>query len=456
MPYLLNACYLLAMLALAPWLLYKAMSTGKYRRGWRHKLFGQTFVRESDASCVWFHGVSVGEIHLLRPLVARFRERHPDWDCVISTTTDTGFDEARKRFPDVPVIYWPFDFAWAVHRALHNVNPSLVILAESELWPNFLTAARQRGVPVMVINGRMSPRSFANWQRVLGDRHQKSGGFKLLSLLRPLRPYLRRLLNHISLWGVQTKEYAECFRSIGVDADRIHVTGSVKYDGVESNRHNPRTEELRRLLRVEANDIIWIAGSTQAPEEKMMVDIYRTLRRQYPQLRLFIVPRQKDRFGEVAELLGRSHCAFVRRSSLTSPIVERSAVVLVDSMGELGALWGLTDIAFVGGSLDGKRGGQNMIEPAAYGAAVVFGPHVWNFRDTATRLCNAGAAIQVNDAQMLEAAIAELVANPSERERLGHEAKHFVGAQFGATERTLDLIDRYLFGMLPRAHGEAA
>src|SRR5207248_4515967 len=165
MPYVLNSLYLLAVIVLSPWLLYKSLTTGKYRRGLLCKLRGDALRRDGDAPCVWFHGVSVGEIHLLRPLVAGFRRRHPDWDCVISTTTDTGYDEARKRFPDLSVFFWPLDFSWAGHRALRRVNPTFIVLAECELWPNFLAAARERGVPVAVINGRMSPRSLRRWRR---------------------------------------------------------------------------------------------------------------------------------------------------------------------------------------------------------------------------------------------------------------------------------------------------
>src|SRR5438132_8119398 len=169
MPYLLDLVYLLALILLSPWLLYKALTTGKYRRGLSSKLFGSTDLTSSPRHPVtpspghpvaWFHGVSVGEIHLLRQLVAGFRARHPDWDCVISTTTDTGFHEACKSFPDLQVIYWPFDFSWAVKRALRRINPALVVLAEGELWPNFLIAAKARGVRVAVVNGRISPRSF--------------------------------------------------------------------------------------------------------------------------------------------------------------------------------------------------------------------------------------------------------------------------------------------------------
>src|SRR5208337_2526442 len=299
----------------------------------------------------WFHGVSVGEIHLLRQVVACFRRHHPHWECVISTSTDTGMQEARKHFPDLAVIYWPLDFSWAVHRALRRVNPSLVVLAEGEMWPNFVMAAKERGIPVAVVNGRMSPRSFFRYQW--------------------LGWLVRWVFRQVDLFAVRADEYADCFLALGADPDRIHVTGNVKFDGVVADRHNARTQEMARLLDVWPDDLVWIAGSTQAPEEEMAIDIFPRAKGEHPNLRLFIVPRQKDRFEEVARMLQHSGLPWVRRSSLTEPLTDRDAIVLVDTIGELGSLWGLADVAFVGGSFDGRRGGQNMIEPAAYGCAVV-------------------------------------------------------------------------------------
>src|SRR6266852_5870802 len=185
MPYLLNFVYLLILLFLSPWLIYKIITTGKYRRGLWGKITGQALLRDGDEPCAWFHGVSVGEIHLLRQVVAAFQQKHANWNCVISTTTDTGYTEACKRFPHLHVFNWPFDFSWAVHRAIQRVNPSLVVLAEGELWPNFLSAARQRGVPVAVINGRLSPRSLRR--------------FKALSWL------VRPMLTSVDLLAVQTE-----------------------------------------------------------------------------------------------------------------------------------------------------------------------------------------------------------------------------------------------------------
>jgi 3-deoxy-D-manno-octulosonic-acid transferase len=426
MPYLLDLLYLLVLLVLSPWLIYKALTTGKYRRGLWSKFLGPS-ARPSSRPVCWFHGVSVGEVHLLRQVVAAFRRRHPDWDCVVSTTTDTGHDEARKHFADLQVIYWPFDFSWAVQRVLRRVRPSLVVLAESELWPNFLLAARAAAVPVAVINARMSPRSFRNYAR--------------------LGPPARWLLTMVDLFAVQTEEYAANLRRLGVWPQCMRVTGSVKYDGVTADRGNPRTEELRRLLGVAPDDLVWIAGSTQAPEEEIVLNVFGRLRADFPRLRLMVVPRQKDRFEEVACLLQRSGLRFVRRSSLdprSSILDPRSSILLVDTIGELGALWGLADVAFVGGSLDGKRGGQNMIEPAAYGAAVLFGPHVWNFADAAARLRQAGAALQVADEAGLEAAVRRLLTEAGERHRMGAAAREFVKEQQGATERTLALLDELM------------
>jgi 3-deoxy-D-manno-octulosonic-acid transferase len=280
----------------------------------------------------------------------------------------------------------------------------------------------------------MSPRSFKR--------------YRLVPLLA------RSWLRCVSMYAVQTESYASCYRALGVQPERIRVTGSVKYDGVIGDRANARTQDLKRLLGVGSNELIWVAGSTQSPEETIVLDIYRFLYRNYPSLRLIIVPRQKDRFEEVAAFLSRSGLPFVRRTQLTMPLQNREAIVLMDTIGELGALWGIADIAFVGGSLDGRRGGQNMIEPAAYGAAVVFGPHVWNFRDTVNRLLEAEAAVQIHDATELEKAMDRLIREPAERQRLGKAARQLVLSQQGATERTLDCLDE-LFTQVPSHHQAA-
>jgi 3-deoxy-D-manno-octulosonic-acid transferase len=430
----LDLAYLLGLATASPWLLYRSLTTGRYRRHPLARLFGAVHLPPTKRPRAWFHGVSVGEIHLLRQVVAAFRKRHPDWECVISATTDTGLDEAHRCFTndDCKVIVWPLDFSWAVKRALNIVKPRLLVLAEGELWPNMLRAAKARRIPIAVINGRLSPKSARRYQR--------------------LGTFARPMFQSVDLFAVQTDEYAESIKSLGVMATKVAVTGSVKYDGLTCDRANAKTAALARLFAVEPGDLVWVSGSTQAPEEKISLSIWRQARKRYPHLRLILVPRQKDRFDEVADLVKRMGCSLVRRSNLADkPLTDRNAVILVDTIGELSAVWGLADVAFVGGSLDGKRGGQNMLEPAAYGSAVIFGPHVWNFRDAAGRLVNEGGAVQVADAAALEGAVLELLADVRKRKQLGTTARKLVLAQQGATVRTLEALDFLVAPRLARA-----
>ncbi len=427
MAYLLNLIYLAAWLALAPWLCWQAWVRKKPMRGLADKWLGRVaYQPEAPARnrpVAWFHGVSVGEIHLLRQVVGQFRRRFPDWQCVVSTTTATGFDEASKHFSDIPVFFWPFDFIWAVQRALRTVQPKLVVLSEGEMWPNFIAAAKRQGVKLALINGRMSPRSA---RRFLRFRWLLKGAFAQLDWI-----------------GAQNDEYRAHYLQLG--ATNVAAIGNIKYDGVHTDRANARTQALRQLLGIGPDELTWIDGSTQDPEEAIAVDIYRRAKSRFPKLRLILVPRHPERFDEVGRLLQQSGLPFVRRSAIEpGASLPQDAIILGDTIGELSALWGLADVAFVGGSLDGKRGGQNMIEPSAYGAAVVFGPHTWNFKQTVADLLARDAAIQVQDAAGLEEAVLRLFDDAALRRRLGQAARQFVLSQQGATERTLDALQGLL------------
>jgi len=426
MPYLLNILYALVLLALSPWIIFRALTTGRYRRGLSQKLFGLKQISMPTSNpVIWFHGVSVGEINLLKTVVKAFRQRHPELQCVVSTTTETGYAEATKQFADLPVFFWPLDFSFAVKRTLKTVQPRLVVLAENELWPNFLWAASKRRVPVIVINGRMSPRSAARYR-------------KLAWLARPL------MLARISRFAMQTESYAQSLLSLGVSPERVSVPGSVKYDGVLGDRRNVQTNKLGELLGLTGSERVWVAGSTHAPEEEIVLDVFGRLRSKHPELKLILVPRSADRFDEVARLIEKSGLSFVRKSRLFSAQVERPAVILIDTIGDLNAAWGLADVGFTGGSLDGKRGGQSMIEPAGLGVPVVFGPHTWNFRDAVSRLLEVEGAIRINTPQEVENQLQRLLDDPSARERMGTAARQMVIGQQGATQRTLDVIDEVL------------
>jgi 3-deoxy-D-manno-octulosonic-acid transferase len=421
----LNLIYGLAILLFSPWLLVRSLRSGRYRQNLRSKLFGHSeMVAEGSKPVVWFHGVSVGEVHLLRQLVRAFRERYADWQVVISATTDTGLAEARKHFADLIVIPYPFDFSWAVRRTIQNLRPDLIVLAESELWPNFLRVAKSQQVSVVVVNGRMSPRTSRRYARIKG-------------LAR------RLFFNRVTAFGMQSERYAANLRVLGVPPDLIRVTGNVKYDGVLLDRDNKKTQDLGQLLRVASEDLVWVAGSTHNPEERIVLSVFGRLRSQFPNLKLILVPRAPERFDEVAGLIESAGLPFARRSKWPES-GGLWPVILIDTLGELGAAWGLATIGFAGGSLNEKRGGQSMIEPAAFGVPVVFGPHTWNFRDAVAGLLEATGAICVQGEAELEQAAANLLADPELRSRMGAAARAFVMSQQGATARTLDMMDEVI------------
>ncbi len=420
--------YLIVLAVLSPWLVWRAIRTGRYRRDLLAKLGGSAPPMATGKPVAWFHGVSVGEIHLLVTVVAAFRKRHPEFAVVVSSTTDTGLAEARAKFADGTVIAFPFDFSWAVRSTLDAIRPVVVILAESEMWPNFLAAAAERGIPVVVVNARMSPRSFARLSRVAG-------------LARAL------LFRHVTAFAVQSEDYATRLRQLGVSEEKLTVTGSVKFDGATGQLGGEKARELARLLSSlppGEGGMTLVAGSTHAPEEEIVLRAFAELRARHPSLRLILVPRHPDRFDEVAKLLENTGLPFARRSRLTDPPAEPPAILLLDTVGELGAAWSLADVGFTGGSLDGQRGGQSMIEPAGYGVPVVFGPHVWNFRDAARRLVEVGGAIMVKTADELAPALDKLLTDAELRARMSTAARRFVQDNQGATAKTLDVIDAVL------------
>jgi 3-deoxy-D-manno-octulosonic-acid transferase len=437
MRWLLNAIYVLAITAALPLLLYRRLVHGKYRDGWKEKLFGSVPLRRGNQPCLWLHAVSVGEVLQLKTILPTVRGEHPDVEFVISTTSSTGQAVARRTFPGEHVCYFPFDFSWAVQRAIHRIRPSAIVLVELELWPNFIVEANRAGVPLGLINGRISARSYRGYLRI--------------------RPLMKRILPRIRYFAVQSDSYAERLIHLGAPRERVSVTGSVKFDCVESNRRNPRTEELRKSFGIADEETVFIAGSTQAPEEQYAIATWLALRDEFPDLRLILVPRHQERFDEVAELVARHGLPPVRRSRFLNetdasakhrsaevrrdpqPKPEDRSVLLLDTLGELCACWGLADIAFVGGSLT-NRGGQNMIEPAAYGSAVLFGPNTRNFQDVVDMLLAHGAARTVHNDAELTAVVRDLLEHREIATRQGQTAQRLVAEQQGATERTAAIV----------------
>ena len=427
---LLDVLYVLFLTAASPILLWRMARQGKYREGFAEKFRGLSPITpEGDAPVVWFHAVSVGEVNLLKPIVPILRAEHPKWRIVISSTSMTGRRLAEKLFSDLTVFYCPLDFTWSVNRALERIRPDLLVLAELELWPNLIREAARRGAKAAIINGRISDKSYREY--------------------RLIRFFLRPLLRKLSLIASSDETAADYFLRLGADPARLSVTGSIKFDGAQTDRGNPKTLALARLagIRLDASenapaDVVFLAGSTQPPEEETALAAFRAWSEKFPSLKLILVPRHPERFEAVAGLLESSGLPWLRRSRLDEPAApDKARILLVDTIGELGAWWGCAQIAFVGGSL-GKRGGQNMLEPAAYGAAVCFGPNTKNFREISQRILAADAARVVHDAEELSAFLGKCLTDPAWRAGLGERAQRLVVEQRGACRKTADLLAR--------------
>ena len=422
LPILLNFFYAVVLVIIFPWFVWQFLRKGKYRKDVVARFWGETLIRRGNRPCIWLHAVSVGEVNLLAHLIDQLQRRLSDVEIVISATTDTGLELARQKYPSHLVFRCPLDFSWSVRRTLDRIRPDVLVLAELEIWPNLIDLASRRGVRVAVINGRLSDSSYRGYIRI--------------------RRLVKRLFGKLDVVAVQNQEYATRFQSLGVLTNALHVTGSLKFDGAETNRNNSNTRRLARLAGFHPGDVVFLAGSTQAPEEELAVAVFRELVTKHPQLRLVLVPRHPERFRDVAVLLDRSGFIWQRRSALDSSMklsADAPRILLVDVIGELAAWWGTADIAYVGGSM-GNRGGQNMIEPAAYGAVVSFGPNTKNFRDVVRAMLAVPCAVVVHNRQELARFVERAIEDQQFAESYGQAARQLVAGQLGATARTTELL----------------
>jgi 3-deoxy-D-manno-octulosonic-acid transferase len=417
---LLTVLYLLAFLVTLPAVVVILIAQPRKRAGLWQKL-GFVPPRRSDGPCIWIHAVSVGETLAVKTFVQALRPRFPHHEVVVSVTTRTGMEVARKTYPDRRVFYYPFDFVFSVSAALRRIRPSAVLLVEQEVWPVFVRTCAARGIPVAVINGRITAISL---------RH-----------LRRLGPLMRGTFRRVNLFAVQTDEYAGRIRALGVDPGRVHVTGSLKYDAVPTEIDADAVARYRRLFNFEPGHAVLLAGSTHPGEDEILLAAFEALRQRFPRLRLILVPRHPRRFDEVAALLAAAGRPFVRRSALAGSADKNLApeIVLVDTMGELVALYSVADMVFVGGSLV-PFGGHNVMDPAGLGKPVVVGPHTWNFGEAVEALVGAGGALEVSDGRSLTAAVERWLADPAAALAQGRRARSAVLERRGAAERTLALV----------------
>ncbi|HET8696996.1 MAG TPA: 3-deoxy-D-manno-octulosonic acid transferase [Gammaproteobacteria bacterium] len=428
----LDFVYLLACVVLSPWVLYR-LAAGPARRDLARR-FGASLGAPLEGS-VWLHGSSAGEVSLLKPLVALLERDHPEIPLVITAFTSTGLAAARKLYARHRVLPLPFDLSFVVRRYLKRFDPRLVIIVESELWPNLIRCARRRGAAVAVVNGKMSAKSFRTHARL---------------------DLIARALREIDVIAVQTEEHAQRFEALGVAPERLRVTGNMKYDLTQppSGPGSPERDAARAALRAELGftpeDTVIIGGSLHEREDEALLDAYARARAANERAALIVVPRYPKDAPDVARHAGERGFGATLKSMLAAHAPStpgRERVLVVDTVGELGRLYAAADLAFVGGSLyfrGANKGGHNLMEPAILAVPVLFGPYNFSFKETVDDLLAADAGVLVRDAQELATVVAELALDERRRSELGQRARQVVRARQGATARNYELLARFL------------
>jgi 3-deoxy-D-manno-octulosonic-acid transferase len=379
--------------------------------------------RAGDRPCLWIHCASVGEVTLAKPLVEELRARRPDLEFNFTATTPAGRELAKKTWPADRVHHFPLDLTFAVRRSLRAARPDAVVLVELEVWPNFIRTAEKRAIPVAIVNGRISHRSHRRYRRFVA--------------------YFRGIFRRIAKAGMQTQEYADRARELGIPGSRVHVTGNLKFDSRLDFDPLATYAEVRDAFGIPAEHPLLVAGSTHDPEEKILVETYRRILQTYPKLRLLIAPRHVDRTPEVRKIVEAAGFPVALRSELKDP-PPNDRVLILDTVGELAQVYSAADAVFIGGTFC-ERGGQNMLEPAALGKPIVSGPSLENFREIADRLVEAGAMKVVDNPIDLGMAVGSLIKEPALAAKAGRKGMDVVESGRGALKATADLV----CGLLP-------
>jgi len=372
---------------------------------------------------LWVHAVSVGEVMAARSFCKSLIKRYPQKRLVISTITKTGNDTAKKFFGDsVTILYLPVDISFVLNRLFRNIEIGGFIVIETEIWPNLITALHRRGVPIALVNGRISPGSYRRYKTV--------------------RFLIEGLLRRITLFCMQNDKYKKRIIDMGAPADRVFVTGNMKFDtaGPEGVAEKLNIEALRGDLGLVEGEELFIAGSTHKPEERIVLRVYKKLQVSRPHLKLLIAPRHIERVGEIERLIRRFGFNAVRTSSITDC---KDPVLLLDTMGRLSQLFGVATLVFMGGSLM-RKGGQNIIEPAAFSKPVIFGPHMFNFKGIAESFLKENAACMVRDENELLKLSKSLLEDAGRLKELGLRARSLIEKNRGATERNIEETSKIL------------
>ncbi len=412
-----NLFLIAATVLLSPVILFKLATVPKYRGGLTQKLgrLRKGVLRVVKGTRpIWVHAVSVGEVMAAHPLIREIKKKYPKHKLILSTVTVTGNYTARRRVPEADaVFYFPFDYPCVVRRVIQGINPEIVLVAETELWPNFFRELKRAGIPSAIINGRISPKSHKNYLK--------------------FKSFFSQVFEQVTLFCMQSEEDALRIRDIGADPGKVAITGNLKFD-----QKIPATQP--NAVRILPGKKIITAGSTHRGEETVLLDIFKRLRERYPELALIIAPRHPERFDEVEGIINSAGYECQRRTSLKGPVKD---VLLLDTIGELRTFYALCDIAFVGGSLV-KVGGHNLLEPAAMKKPVIFSRFMFNFKEISEALLSAGGGIMVKDKTDLYVQLESLLSDPERARSMGERAFRVIKANSGAATKTIEAIGRLL------------
>jgi 3-deoxy-D-manno-octulosonic-acid transferase len=445
MRFIIDCVYLLAAVAITPTVVYRMVRYRRYRAGWSNRL--GKIIRKDPAlkKCIWLHAVSLGEVNAAKTLVKELENRFSNFEIVISTTTDTGFARAVAVFgADYKVFYFPLDFSCIMRRAFREIQPAICLLMELEVWPNFVLIADQLNIPVVVVNGRITDKSFSKYKKI--------------------KPFAKEIFRKLSLVLAQTDEYAQRFIEIGCPQKKVIVTGSLKYDTAQIADKVEGTDTLAEqlfgkleILNSKFKIPLWVAGATGNDEEQILLNVYRKLieQKQFKDLRLVIVPRKPERFDEVAHIIEQSGFNLIRYSEVkkkTTEDTEKSiinnqlsinTVILGDTMGDLRKFYSLATIIFAGRSLV-PLGGSDIIEAAALGKCTIFGPSTYNFQQTADALLAAQGGIMVKDKQELLDTLQKCLNKPNFTKKIARNGQNVILKNQGATQKTISAITHLL------------
>jgi len=416
-----------ALVIASPFLAYQAVRHRKYVRSLRQRLgyLPLSFNIDGDES-IWIHAVSVGETLTARALIGELKTRYPGLKLFLSTTTMTGHEVARALTDVDGVFYFPLDWGFTVRRTLDVVRPRLFVMMETEIWPMLLRECRERGVATMLVNGRISKRSFARYALV--------------------RRFFRRVLDDVERFCMQSEEAARRIVALGADPARVIVTGSLKFDSLDwpgVGPHGQSRDRLLRYFRLSPGRPVVIAASTLRGEDLAALEAFRRVQARWPDALLIVAPRHPERFEEVTRLAAEEGFRVVRRTSLPVDQSPDADVVVLDTIGELARLYQIASVVFVGGSLV-DAGGHNILEPAMFGKAIVFGPHMHNFAEISAEFLRGGAAVQVFSTRELGECLVDLVGDGVRRASLGAAARAIVEGNRGAKARTMAVITALL------------